>query len=64
MKRILLDKLDIMLPLDMQRLCEGAEVYDGHSCCGGLQVTIVGEGFSMMKFNSQKGEETWQKRLR
>ena len=43
MKRILLDKLDIILPPDVQRLCEGAEVYDGHSCCGGLQVIFVTE---------------------
>ena len=43
MTKFLLEKIDILLPRDMQRLCEGAEVYDGHSCCGGLQVIFVTE---------------------
>ena len=40
MKRILLDKLDIILPPDMQRLCEGAEVYDS-SCSTEARVYFI-----------------------
>ena len=40
MKRILLDKLDIILPPDVQRLCEGAEVYDS-SCSTEARVYFI-----------------------
>ena len=40
MKRILLDKLDIVLPRDMRRLCEGAKVYDS-SCSPEARVYFI-----------------------
>ena len=40
MKIIFLDKLDIILPPDMQRLCKGAKVYDS-SCSPEARVYFI-----------------------
>lgn len=55
MKRFLLDKLDIMLPPDMQRLCEGAEVYDS-SCSPEARVYFIDRDGGFFLKTAARGE--------
>ena len=55
MKRILLDKLDIVLPRDMRRLCEGAKVYDS-SCSPEARVYYIDRDGGFYLKTAARGE--------